>query len=325
MKASIVIVTKDRKDDLRRAIASAIRQTEPVEILVLDDGSTDGTSDMVRSEFPQVRLERTPKSLGCVSQRNRAALLCSAEIIFSIDDDAEFSTVHVVKQTLDCFSHPRVAAIAVPYIEPHKSKQEFQKAPDVDTIWVTDSFRGTSHALRRDVFLEVGGYREQIIHQGEEMDFCIRLLNNGFVVRLGYGDFVIHHETPKRDWRRMDFYGRRNDILFAWRNIPMPYLAAHLLATTVNGFTCAVRTKRPLDMIRGTLSGYWGCVSNWNWHKPVSRATYLQHRLLKKCGPKRLTEVEPLLPPMNLVGADLRQRNGNLRAPAARSVHARRE
>src|SRR5262245_1328841 len=298
MRASIVIATKDRKDELRRAITSAIRQTEPVEILVLDDGSTDGTSEMVKSEFPQVRLERTAVPLGYVAQRNRGALLCSGEIIFSIDDDAEFSTPRVVEQTLDRISHPRVAAIAIPYVEPHKSKQEFQKAPKAEGIWVTESFRGTSHALRRDVFLEVGGYREQIIHQGEEMDFCIRLLNNGFVVRLGFGDVIIHNEFPKRDWRRMDFYGRRNDILFAWRNIPMPYLPAHLLATTFNGFTGALRTKRASDMIGGMFSGYWDSVWNWNWHKPVSPATYRLHRLLKKRGPKMLSDVEALLPPL---------------------------
>jgi GT2 family glycosyltransferase len=295
MRASIVIATKDRKDELRRAITSAIRQIEPVEILVLDDGSTDGTSEMVKSEFPQVRLERTRVQLGYVAQRNRAALLCSGEIIFSIDDDAEFSTSRVVEQTLDMFSHPRVAVIAIPYVEPHKSKQEFQKAPDVEGIWVTESFRGTSHAMRRDVFLKIGGYREEIIHQGEEMDFCIRLLNNGFVVRLGFGDVIIHHEFAKRDWRRIDFYGHRNNILFAWRNIPMPYLPTHLLATTFNGFAWAIRTKRPFDVIRGLLSGYWDCASNWNWHKPVSQATYRLHRLLKKRGPKTLIDVEPLL------------------------------
>jgi GT2 family glycosyltransferase len=303
MRATIIIVTKDRKDDLRRALASAIRQTEPAEILVLDDGSTDGTSEMVRCEFPQVRLEGTPVSLGCVSQRNRGASLCSGEIIFSIDDDAEFSTSRVVQQTLDKFSHPRVAAVAIPYVEPHKSKQEFQKAPNADGIWITESFRGTSYALRRDVFLEVGGYREQIIHQGEEMDFCIRLLNKGFIVRLGFGDVVIHHEFPKRNWRRMDFYGRRNDIIFAWRNIPMPYLPAHLLVTTFNGLTCATRTKRPSDMICGLLSGYWGCAWNLDWHEPVSPATYRLHRLLKKRGPKTLSDIEAALPPLPLMGS----------------------
>ena len=144
MKASVVIVTKDRKDDLRRAIASSMRQTEVVEILVLDDGSTDGTSAMVRTEFPQVRLEQSLLSLGHVAQRNKGALLCSGEIIFCIDDDAEFSSSRVVQQTLGKFSHPRIAAVAIPYVEPHKSKQQFQKAPDADAVWVTESFRGTS-------------------------------------------------------------------------------------------------------------------------------------------------------------------------------------
>jgi glycosyltransferase involved in cell wall biosynthesis len=296
MMASVVIVTKDRKDYLRRAIISALEQTEPVEILVLDDGSTDGTSDMVKLEFSQVRLDRTPTSLGYVAQRNRGAALCSGDVIFSIDDDAEFSTSRVVEQVLAGFSHPRVAAIAIPYVEPKKSGQKFQYAPNADAIWVTDSFRGTSHALRRDLFLDLGGYREQIIHQGEEMDFCIRLLNEGFVVRLGFGDTIVHHEVPQRDWSRIDFYGRKNDVLFAWRNVPMPHLPAHLVATTVNGLMCAFRTGRSAAMIAGILSGYSDMFSNWHWHRPVSQRAYRLHRLLKKRGPRKLSEIEFLLP-----------------------------
>jgi len=43
INASIVIVTKDRKDQLRRALGSAIQQDGPIEVMVLDDGSSDGT------------------------------------------------------------------------------------------------------------------------------------------------------------------------------------------------------------------------------------------------------------------------------------------
>jgi glycosyltransferase involved in cell wall biosynthesis len=296
MRASIVIATKDRKDDLHRAIMSAVRQTEPLEIIVMDDGSSDGTIDMVKSEFPQVRMHRSPVSLGYVAQRNQGASLCSGEVVFSIDDDAAFSTSHVVAQTLSGFSHPRVAVVAIPYVEEPDSSQEYQKAPDADGIWTTDSFRGTSHALRRDVFLKLGGYREHIIHQGEEMDFSIRLLDHGFVVRLGFGDGVIHREFPKRDLHRMDFYGRRNDILFVWRNVPMPYLPAHLLMTTFNGITCAASTKRPSAMIQGMLSGYSEIFSHRSLHQPVSQKAYRLHRLLRKRGPKALNEVESLLP-----------------------------
>jgi glycosyltransferase involved in cell wall biosynthesis len=295
MRASVVIVSKDRKDQLRLAISSAISQTEPVEVLVVDDGSTDGTEEMVRSEFPGVWFTRSITSLGYITQRNRAARLCSGEVIFSIDDDAEFSSPHIVAQTLDAFSHPRVGAIAIPYTEPHKSGEIVQLARDSERIWITDSFRGTAYALRRDLFLSLGGYREHFVHQGEEMDFCIRLLDAGFVVRLGFGDLIHHYEHPKRDWSRVDYYGRRNDILFAMENVPMPYLPMHLMATTVNGMMYSVRCGRPSAMFKGMLAGYAAFFSSRRC-TPVSRNTYYLHRLLRKQGPKPLSDIESNLP-----------------------------
>jgi glycosyltransferase involved in cell wall biosynthesis len=297
MKASVVIPTKDRKDELHRAITSAIRQTAPVEILVLDDGSTDGTSEMVHSEFPQVRLERTPISIGQAAQRNRGALLSLCDIVFSIDDDAEFSSPRIIEQTLVGFSHPRVAAVAIPYIEPHKSTRQFQKAPNRACIWITDSFRGTAYAVKREVFLKLGGYR-QIVAQNEEPDFCIRLLDSGFIIVLGSGDNILHHESPRRERNRQDFYGRYNDIIFAWRNVPMPYLPMHLVATTLNGLIHAAGAKSASD-VRGILSAYSKIFLQPPRRQPVSRSTYRLHRLLKKGGPKELAEIEQFIPPLS--------------------------
>src|SRR5262249_60916052 len=112
MKTAVVIVTKNRKSDLRSAILSALEQTASPEVLVMDDGSTDGTSEMVRSQFPQARLEQSVHSLGYIVQRNRAARLTSADLIVSIDDDAIFSSPRVVEQAIATFGHPRVAAVA---------------------------------------------------------------------------------------------------------------------------------------------------------------------------------------------------------------------
>jgi GT2 family glycosyltransferase len=291
MKPALVIATKDRKDDLRRAILSAVHQTESMEILVLDDGSSDGTAEMVTREFPQVRLVRSASSVGYIARRNQGAMLSSGDIIFSIDDDAEFSTPCVVAQTIKEFCHPSIAAVAIPYVEPKKSDRCFQRAPDTDAIWVTESFRGTAYAVKRDIFNQLGGFRDDIVHQGEEVDFCIRLLEKGWYVRLGTGDTIIHHESPRRDLRRMDFYGRRNDVLFAWRNVPMPHLPTHLIVTTLNGLDTAFSSGGSAQMLLGIGSAYRDIVLNRYGRRPVSKLTYRLHRTLRKDGPRPLQEI----------------------------------
>ncbi|MGH7213703.1 MAG: glycosyltransferase family 2 protein, partial [Tepidisphaeraceae bacterium] len=236
MDATVVITTKDRKDELRRAVASAVAQVgAAVEVLVIDDGSTDGSSDMLRAEFSTVRVERYERSLGLIVRRNHAAALATAPVILSIDDDAVLVSTHTVAQTLTEFDHPRVGAVAVPFVDIKQGPQVRQRAPDFARVYVASSFIGTAHALRRDLFLKLGGYREQLFHQGEEADYCLRMLDAGCVVRLGSADPIHHFESPRRDFRRMDVYGRRNDVLYAWHNVPLPYLPGHLLATTFNG------------------------------------------------------------------------------------------
>src|SRR5262245_20418497 len=91
-RATIIISSKNRADDLRRTVTSSLQQSVNLEVLVLDDGSTDDTSDVIRNEFPHVKLHRFEQSLGYIVRRNQGASLASAPIVFSIDDDAIFSS-----------------------------------------------------------------------------------------------------------------------------------------------------------------------------------------------------------------------------------------
>ena len=95
----------------------------------------------------------------------------------------------------------------------------------------------------------------------------------------------------------MDFCGRRNDVLFAWHNVPMPWLPLHLAATTINGLRAAIGAHHPVHMIHGTLSGYTNCFRRWDHRAPVPASAYRLHRKLKKSGPCTLQEIEQQLPP----------------------------
>jgi GT2 family glycosyltransferase len=295
--ATIAITTKDRRDDLRRALASAFAQTADVEVLVIDDGSTDGTAEMVREQFPRAVVHRSERSLGLIEQRNRAAELASAPVLVSIDDDAELVSARTVEHTLTELDHPRVGAVAIPHVDVSKGPSTvLPLPPDNGRVYATVSYVGTAHALRRDLFLELGGYREGLFHQSEESDFCARMLRAGYVVRLGTAEHILHHESPRRVSERLYFYGRRNDVLFAWHNVPMPYLAGRLAKVTLHGLVIGLRGRQLGAAVRGLWRGYAEGVRHLARRNPLSRDLYRLSRRLRKQLIVPLDEVEAELP-----------------------------
>jgi hypothetical protein len=103
----------------------------------------------------------------------------------------------------------------------------------------------------------------------------------GFFVRLGNSDVIIHNESPKRDYSRMDFYGRRNDVLFHWQNTPMPDLLWQLPMTIAGGLLCAYRVKRWRKMLEGIGAGFLAIVAGVE-RKSVSRSIARDFKLLKQ-------------------------------------------
>jgi len=298
-RASLVITTKNRKNDLRKAIASALRQTEPLEVLVMDDGSTDGTEQAVRREFPDVQIHRTEVSHGYIVQRNRGARLARGSVIFSLDDDAIFSTPNIVEQTLADFVHARVGAVAIPHLDINKSRTALART-DRETILVIASFTGCAAAVRRDLFLELGGYHEYLFHQCEEPDFCMRLLARGYVTRVGSAEPIHHFVSPRRDSARQFIHNARNNLLNAWYNVPMPFLPMHWCGTLVNlTIRDAIQEKHPIWMMRGVAR-----LTSAIWHeraarRPVPRKIYrLSRRIVRSRGGLPLYQVEPSLTPL---------------------------
>ena len=294
--ATVVIVTKDRRDEALRAVGSAVEQSGSVETLVLDDGSTDGTAEAILSSFPGARVERFAEAAGYIVRRNQAAELAHGSVIVSLDDDAEFTTSTVVAETLADFDHPRVGAVAIPLIDLPQGEGVLQRAPDDSRAYVTPRFIGTSHAVRRDLFLALDGYRTSFLHQAEEDELCLRMLQAGFVVRLGRSDPIRHYGSPKRDIERMWFFGRRNDILAAWHNVPMPYLATRLFVISAHALWLSLGVRRPGLFARGLLSGYRDALRARRERRPVSRAVYRLHRRLSRQPATPLDDVVEDLP-----------------------------
>lgn len=293
---TVVISTKNRLDTLRDAVASAVRQRGRVEVLLMDDGSTDGTSADIAAAFPTVRIVRDEVSRGYIVQRNRGAALARGRILISIDDDAVLTTDAIAEQLLTQFDHPRIGVVAIPVWHVNSFPDIHQRPPSPEGIWTTNFFIGTAYAVRRDVFLALGGFREQYFHQGEERDFALRLLAAGYVIRLGNTDRIDHFESPRRSFTRMDRFGRRNDILFAWFNVPLLPLPLVLARFTLAGLRHGVRVGRLWNMIVGLASGYRDAVRFAASRRAVSMSTWSLHRRLRS--PQRLENMASDLPMM---------------------------
>jgi glycosyltransferase involved in cell wall biosynthesis len=288
-----LIVTRNRKDEVIRAIRSAVEQEGSPEILVLDDGSTDGTPEAIEREFPEVRLVAFDRSEEVVVRRNRGFELASSPIVVAIDDDSEFSSPAVVAQTVADFDDPRVGAVAVPCIDLVRDETVRQRAPADDGVFVTQQFFGAACALRREAFLEVGGYRPVLEHQAEEPDLCVRLLDAGYVVRLGRSDPITHYGSPKRDVELMWFRGCRNDILFAWLNVPLPDVLVHAAKQTLYELWLGRGVGRVGLFARGVLAGYREGFRCRRERVPVRRDAYRLYQRLAR--PTRLDEIASAL------------------------------
>lgn len=285
-RATIVVPTKNRKEDIRRALLSIRQQTLPLHVMVMDDGSTDGTLEMIASDFPEVEVRTTDVSRGPTAQRNRGTAMAPTTIVISIDDDCEFVHPETLARSLVGFADPRVGLVSIPYIDVLIDPNVQGNAPTPNEAYMASTFRGCSYAVRKDVFQEVGGYRESLLIDGEEDDLAIRLLDHGYMVLAGDAPPVHHYASPRRETRRREVNAARNLILFTWFNVPGLYLLPHLVATTGKSLLFGLRVHRLNEKARGLLRGYRELLfTYWDSRRPVRASVYRLYRRLRKRGP----------------------------------------
>jgi GT2 family glycosyltransferase len=288
--ATILITTKDRRNELRRAVASALRQSGPAEILVFDDGSVDGTSDMLRTEFPTVQCHRSEYSLGIIGARNKAMTLAAGSIVITIDDDCVFQSINTVDQTLTDFKDTRIGAVAIPHIHATNPGVIRCMSPGHDGGYAISEFTGCASGIRRDVFLKLGGFRSVYWRQCEEYDFCTRLLNAGYVTCCGSADPVLHLESrSKRD--SIVFHTARGNILYAWHNVPLCCLPLHMTITAIKSICAGAKSGQALTAVRGELAALSYVIHGRAGRQPVSVNTYRLFRELRANGPTLLDSV----------------------------------
>lgn len=317
---SVVIPTKNRRDILRDTIHSILKQNVPLEIIVFDDGSTDGTSDMLRAEFPTIRVEQYAESAGPTLRRNQGARIAKGEFLFTIDDDCTFPHADTFAQTVAAFDDERVGAVTIPFINIYKGEEVWTVAPDAKQTYACFDYFGGMVAFRREVFLKIDGYRTYYFMNVEEGDLAVRLLDAGYIVKLGTAPPIDHHESPIRSSKRYNELGPRNNILYAWYNVPMPYFFPHVMATGLRAARHIARIGHPDQAIRGVCQGWLAIMHELLRRAPVSRSCYRLSRALRTHAHLPWSKVEPSLNPIQ--SSEELERRGAAQAATKSNIFA---
>ncbi len=236
---TIGIATRNRCDLLRKAIGSALGQTWPTkEVVVVDDASTDGTSDLAK-EFPSVRWVRREAPGGYMSARNEMMLGSGAKYFCGLDDDAWFvgdDALGVAIRAME--ANPGWGAVAFDILDPGRPDPVSRGGSRP-----VDTFIGCGHMLRLDTVRAVSGYVPMPASYGcEEKDLCLRLFDRGVDVVVLPGVHVWHEKAPieRIEWRQRAS-GVCNDMAFALRRFPWSSLWWRLPAKAINHLQFGLR------------------------------------------------------------------------------------
>ena len=295
---SIAILNYQRREALRQTLASARSQRYPVEILAVDNASTDGSAEMVRDEFPDVRLVRLPENIAAAA-RNVGIASAKGEVVFTLDNDVRFTTPDDVVRGVEAFQrHPRAAVVSFMIVGPDGtlSRRDWCHPRDPE-IWgerefTTDYVLEGASACRREAFLASGGYWPPLFIGHEGWDLAYRLLDAGW--ELVYSPEVrVRHlvDDSVRPSSRIYYTFTRNAIWVALRNLP-PAAAAWSIARdlALMGVTSA-RAGQLEAYRRGITDALRGTRTALATRRPITRATRARIRELRRLRPGLVARV----------------------------------
>lgn len=219
---SVIVCTRNGAQRMRTCLHALLAVNyENFEVIVVDDGSTDGTAIEV-AKFPQVRLV-IQKAAGLSAARNAGARAAKGEIFAYTDDDCEVDE-DWLRWLAWTFGNGDWAAVGGPNLPPAAVDATMAVvicAPGAPThVMLNDveaeHLPGCHLAVRREFFEKIAGFDPIFETAGDDVDFCWRLQQAGDRLGFSAGSFVWHHRRTSigRYLKQQRGYGRAEALLF---------------------------------------------------------------------------------------------------------------
>ncbi|MEU0315932.1 glycosyltransferase [Nocardioides sp. NPDC006273] len=228
-RTTAVVITYDRRDEADLALTRLEDLPERPRVVVIDNGSSDGTSAMVRERHPDAHLISPGVNLGAVG-RNLGVAAAETPYVAFCDDDTWYDpgALRLAADLLD--RHPRLAVVTAQIlVEPGSRLDpicvEMAESPLTRPEGLPGSpllsFLAGVSIVRRDAFEAVGGFSTRLWLGGEEELLACDLARNGW--HMAYvPEVVAHHQASVlRAPHLRRRHGIRNTLWFTWLRRPL--------------------------------------------------------------------------------------------------------
>jgi GT2 family glycosyltransferase len=230
---SVVVLNYNKKELLEQCLASVLRlECADLEVIVVDNSSTDGSGEMVEERFgSQVQLIRR-KVNSPTAGRNQGFRAARGDYILSIDNDIVLPDKTVLRKGIELFMQfPSVGLLAfkVGTVDrPDEPLPEHWWYPLPvkewkDRFFYTDFFSEGAVLFRSQVLAVTGGYDDEFFQYFEAVDLSLRMIRDGFDMLycpvLTCAELRIRGFQPQKR-TRVNYLSLRNRLWVVWKHYP---------------------------------------------------------------------------------------------------------
>jgi GT2 family glycosyltransferase len=261
LDVAVVILNWNGVAHLRTYLPSVVQYSQKHQIIVADNGSTDNSVEVLRSEFPTVKIIELKENYGFCKGYNEALKQVKADIYVLLNSDVEV-TENWIEPIKNLFENDSKMGACQPKLLSWVEKDKFEYAGagggfidmfgypfcrgrifdtlETDTgqyndttevMWAT----GACMFIKADVYHSLGGLDAFFFAHMEEIDLCWRIRNAGFKIAY-YGESTVYHlgggTLPHKNPRKT-FLNFRNSLFLLYKNMPLGVFLLILLPRLV--------------------------------------------------------------------------------------------
>lgn len=226
-RISIVVLTHNRRDELNHTLHRLLDLPDQYPLIVVDNGSTDGTAATVSRNFPDVALVRAPSNLGAAG-RNLGVRAADTEYVAFCDDDTCWEP-HALETAIGILdAAPEVGVLSARVLVGDQGQLDpacaaMQESPLPEQPGVGPrllGFMAGACIMRTEVYRQAGGYWPPLLIGGEEALLALDILDQGW--RIAYAPAVCtrHWPSASRDAALRRRLLARNAVWTAWMRLP---------------------------------------------------------------------------------------------------------